>query len=168
MGFLHSMAVRLSLSALLFASLSGAAFGVGPRDRTQFGHDISVGTDEEVAEVTCFGCNVHIRGKVLGDATVFGGNILVEDQGQVGGDTTSFAGDIRLDNGSKAAGDVTVFAGRLHRDPTATVDGDVTAFSGSLWLVLIVGLPLVLLGAFIALIVWLIWRLTHPATPVTA
>ena len=109
-----------------------------------------------------------IRGKVLGDATVFGGNILVEDQGQVGGDTTSFAGDIRLDNGSKAAGDVTVFAGRLHRDPTATVDGDVTAFSGSLWLVLIFGLPLVLLGAFIALIVWLIWRLTHPAMPVTA
>jgi hypothetical protein len=26
----------------------------------------------------------------------------------------------------------------------------------------------VLLGAFIALIVWLIWRLTHPAMPVTA
>ena len=66
------------------------------------------------------------------------------------------------------AGDVTVFAGRLHRDPAATVGGDVTAFSGSLWLVLIFGLPLVLLGAFIALIVWLIWRLTHPAMPVTA
>src|SRR5581483_12049243 len=60
---LHSFAVRLSLSALLFASLSGAAFGVGPRERTQFGHDISVGAGEEVAEVTCFGCNVHIRGK---------------------------------------------------------------------------------------------------------
>ena len=92
MGFLHSLAVRLSLSALLFASLSGAAFGVGPRDRTQFGHDITVGADEEVAEVTCFGCNVHIRGKVQGDATVFGGSILVEDQGQVGGDTTSLWG----------------------------------------------------------------------------
>ena len=97
MGFLHSLAVRLSLSALLFASLSGAAFGVSPHERTQFGHDISVGANEEVAEVTCFGCNVRVRGKVQGDATVFGGSILVEDQGQVGGDTTSFGGDIRLD-----------------------------------------------------------------------
>jgi len=165
---LHSFAVRLSLSALLFASLSGAAFGVGPRERTQFGHDISVGAGEEVAEVTCFGCNVHIRGKVQGDATVFGGNILVEDQAEVDGDTTAFGGDVRLDKGSKAGGDVAVFAGRLHRDPAATVGGDVTAFSGSLWVVLLFGLPLVLLGAFIALIAWLIWRLTHPAMPVTA
>jgi hypothetical protein len=165
---LHSLAVRLSLSALLLAGLCGATFGAGPHDRTQFGHDISVGTDEEVAEVTCFGCNVHIRGKVQGDATVFGGNILIEDQGEVGGDTSSFGGDIRLEKGSKAGGDVAVFAGHLHRDPAATVGGDVTAFSGSLWLVLMFGLPLVLLGAFIALIVWLIWRLTHPAMPVTA
>jgi hypothetical protein len=168
MGLLHSLAVHLSLSGLLFASLCGAAFGAGPHKLTQFGHDVLVGADEEVAEVTCFGCNVHIRGKVQGDATVFGGSILVEDQGQVAGDTTSFGGDIRLDKGSKTGGDVTVFAGRLHRDPSATVDGDVTAFSGSLWLVLTFGLPLVLLGAFTALIVWLIWRLTHPAMPVTA
>jgi hypothetical protein len=168
MDFLHSLAVRLSLSGLLLASLCGSAFAAGLHERTQFGHDISVGADEEVAEVTCFGCNVHIRGKVQGDANVFGGSILVEDQGQVAGDTTSFGGDIRLDKGSETGGDVTVFAGRLHRDPSATVHGDVTAFSGSLWLVLIFGLPLVLLGAFIALIVWIIWRLTHPAMPVTA
>jgi hypothetical protein len=167
MAFLHSLSVRLSLSGLLFAALSSAAFGSGPHDRTQFGHDISIGPDEQVTEVTCFGCNIRIRGKVQGDATVFGGNILVEDQGQVGGDTTCFAGDVRLDKGSKSSA-VTVFAGRLHRDPAATVDGDVTAFSGSMWLVLIFGLPMVLLGAFIALIVWLIRRLTHPAVPVTA
>jgi hypothetical protein len=165
MAFLHSLAVRLSLSGLVFAALSGAAFGAGPHDRTQFGHDISVGPDEEVTEVTCFGCNVHIRGKIQGDVTVFGGNILVEDQGQVGGDTTCFGGDIRLDKGSSAH-DVTVFAGRLHRDPAATVEGDVTAFSGALWLVLIFGLPFVLVGAFIALIVFLIRRLTHPGVPV--
>jgi hypothetical protein len=168
MGFLSSLAGRLSLSTVLFAGLAGTAFGAGPHDRIQFGHDISVGADEEVAEVSCFGCNVHIRGKVQGDANVFGGSILVEGQGQVAGDTTSFGGDIRLDKGSDTGGDVTVFAGRLHRDPSATVHGDVTAFSGSLWLVLIFGLPLVLLGAFIALIVWIIWRLTHPAMPVTA
>lgn len=162
-----SRAIRLSLAALFAAALSSAAFGAGPHDRTQFGRDISVGPDEEVTEVTCFGCNVRIRGKIQGDATVFGGNILVEDQGQVGGDTTCFGGDVRLDKGSKASA-VTLFGGRLHRDPAATVDGDVTAFTGSIWLLLIFGLPLVLLGAFIALIVWLIRRLTHPAMPVTA
>ena len=54
MGLLHSVAVRLLLSGLLFAGLCGAACAAGPHDRTQFGHDISVGTDEEVAEVTCY------------------------------------------------------------------------------------------------------------------
>jgi len=42
------------LSGLLFAGLCGAAFAAGPHDRTQFGHDISVGTDEEAAGVTCY------------------------------------------------------------------------------------------------------------------
>lgn len=167
MEFLRSLTIRPSLSVLLFAAMSSAAYGAGPHERTQFGHDIFVGPDEELTEVACFGCNVHIRGKVQGDATVFGGNILVEDQGQVGGDTTCFGGDVRLDKGSSAH-EVTVFAGRLHRDPAAKVEGDVTAFSGAFWLVLIFGLPMVLLGAFIALIIWLIRRLTHPAMPVTA
>jgi cytoskeletal protein CcmA (bactofilin family) len=167
MGSLRSLAVRVSLGGLLFAALSASAFADSPHDRTQFGHDIFLGPGEEITEVTCFGCNVRIRGKVEGDATTFGGNILVEDQGEVGGDTTTFAGDVRLDKGAKISG-VTVFAGRIHRDPGATVDGDVTTFSGSVWLVVLFGLPLVLLGGFIALIVWLIRRLARPAMSVAA
>ena len=54
MGLLHSVAVRLLLSGLLFAGRCGAAFAGGPHDRTQLGHDTSVGADEEVAEVTCY------------------------------------------------------------------------------------------------------------------
>jgi Polymer-forming cytoskeletal len=167
MGFLRSMAVRVLLGGLLFAALSASAFAVNPHDRTQFGHDIFVGPGEELTEVACFGCNVRIRGKIQGDATTFGGNIVVEDQGEVGGDLTTFAGDVRLDNGAKT-GALTVFAGRVHRDPGATVNGDVTAFSGSVWLVVLFGLPLVLLGGFIALIVFLIRRFTHPGVPVAA
>lgn len=167
MGFLQSLAVRVSLGGLLFAALSASAFANSPHDRTQFGHDILVGPGEELTEVTCFGCNVRIRGKIQGDATTFGGNIVVEDQGEVGGDTTTFAGDVRLDKGAKIGG-LTVFAGRVHRDPAATVDGDVTTFSGSVWLVVLFGLPLVLLGGFIALLVWLIRRLTRPAVPLAA
>ncbi|SRR5579864_5735924 len=167
MGFLHSLAVRLSVGGLLFTALSACAFADSPHDRTQFGHDIFVGPGEELSEVACFGCNVRIRGKVQGEATTFGGNIVVEDQGEVGGDLTTFAGDVRLDKGAKTSA-LTVFAGRVHRDPGATVNGDVTAFSGSVWLVVLFGLPLVLLAAFIALIVFLIRRFTHPGVPVAA
>jgi hypothetical protein len=48
------------------------------------------------------------------------------------------------------------------------VNGDVTASSGSVWLLVLFGLPLVLLGGFIALIVFLIRRFTLPGVPVAA
>ena len=94
---------------------------------------------------------------------------MVEDDGQIGGDTTSFGGDVRLDKGVKVAGGVTVFGGRLRRDAAAVVSGDVTAFSGTGWLFLVFGLPLVMLGAFVALVIWLVRRLMRrPAMPVAA
>ena len=93
---------------------------------------------------------------------------MVEDQGEIGGDTTTFAGDVRLDKEVKVGGDITVFGGRLHRDAAATVGGDVTNFSGTGWVFLVFGLPLVILGAVLALIVWLVRRLMRPAMPVAA
>lgn len=167
MGSAPSTAVRILLCTFVLAVLCATAFADTPHDRTQFGRDIYVGPNDEASEVTCFGCNVHIRGKVQGDATSFGGNIDVEDQGEIGGDSTAFGGGIRLEKGAKVSS-VTVFGGRLHRDAGATVDGDVTTFTGSIWLVLIFGLPLVLFGAFIALVVWAIRRLTRPAVPLAA
>jgi hypothetical protein len=160
----------LILACFLFVgAFSRAAFADGSHDRTQFGHNISIAPGEEVADVTCFACSVRVRGHVAGDVTTFGGSIVVEDDGQIAGDTTSFAGDVRLDQGVKIAGDITVFGGRLQRDATATVSGDVTNFSGRGWLVLIFGLPLILLGAFLALIFWLVRRLMRrPATPMAA
>jgi hypothetical protein len=167
MRFARSLLVRVSLCGLFVAAPCGAAFADGPQERTQFGHDIYVGTEEDVTEVTCMGCNVRIRGKVQSDVTIFGGSIAVEDQGEVGGDITAIGGNVRLDKGASVK-DVTVFGGRLRRDPSATVNGDVSAFSGSIWLLLIFGLPLVLLGAFIGFIVWLVRRLTRPRMPIAA
>jgi len=92
----------------------------------------------------------------------------VEDQGEIGGDTTAFGGNVRLEKGIKVGGGVTVFGGRFYRDSSAAVGGDITNFSGSAWLLLIFGLPLILLGAFIALIVWLVRRLIRPAVPAAA
>jgi cytoskeletal protein CcmA (bactofilin family) len=160
----------LILSCFLFVgAFSRTAFADGSHDRTQFGHNISIAPGEEVADVTCFACSVRIRGHVAGDVTTFGGSIVVEDDGQIAGDTTSFAGDVRLDKGVKVAGDITVFGGRLQRDPEAVVNGDVTNFRGRGWVVLIFGLPLMLLGAFLALIFWLVRRLMRrPAMPMAA
>ena len=79
-----------------------------------------------------------------------------------------FGGGMRLDRAAKVGGDVTVFGGRIHRDADASVGGDVTNFGGTIWLVVVFGLPLVLLGAMIALIVWLVRRLMRSSVPVTA
>jgi hypothetical protein len=161
------LALRLFAGFLLIA-ISTVAFGKGVHDRTQFGHNISVGAGEEVTEVTCFGCSVRVRGHVTSDVTTFGGSIVVEGQGEIGGDTTTFGGSVRLEKDAKVAGDVTVFGGQVHRDAAATVHGDVTNFGGVGWVVLIFGLPLVFFGAVIAFIIWLVRRLMRPALPVAA
>jgi hypothetical protein len=163
------MKFPICLSLLLWMIvLSSAAFADGSHERTQFGRDIVVGPNEEVSDATCFGCSVRVRGKITGDVTTFGGSVVVEDQGEIAGDTTSFGGDVRLSRGVKLNGDLTVFGGRLRRDPEATIRGDVTNFGSPIWLVLIFGLPLLILGAFIALIVWLVRRLVRPTVPATA
>lgn len=160
------LALRL-LAGFLLIAISTAAFGQGSHDRTQFGHNISIGAGEEVTEVTCFGCSVRVRGHVTSDVTTFGGSVVVEDQGEIGGDTTTFGGSVRLEKDSKVH-EVTVFGGQVHRDAAATVNGDITNFGGAGWVVLIFGLPLVMFGAVVALIIWLVRRLMRPALPVAA
>ena len=162
------MVFRFFLTGVFLLSLSAAALADGSHDRTQFGHDVTVGPGEEVSEVTCFGCSVRVRGRVAGDVTTFGGGIVVEDQGQIGGDLTSFGGNLRLEKEANIGGDVTLFGGRIHRDDSAKIGGDVSTFSGTFWLLLIFGLPFVILGAFIALIVWIVRMVTRHETPVPA
>lgn len=165
MGFCYRRFRQLSFSTLLVAGLSAAAFAGGSHDRTQFGHDIVVASGEEIGEATCFGCSVRVRGQVSGDVTTFGGSVITEEGGNIGGDATSFGGSVRLEAKSKIGGDLTVFGGAIHRDPESAIGGDVTNFSGGFWLVLIFVMPFIVLGAFIALIVWAIGRLTRPALP---
>jgi hypothetical protein len=101
--------------------------------------------------------------------TAFGGSVFVEDQGKVDGDLTTFGGNILLDKDVKVGGDVTVFGGHIRRGPAASIGGDVTSMGGGLgWIILLALMPFILLGAFIALIVWLIRRLTQPSVAVSA
>jgi cytoskeletal protein CcmA (bactofilin family) len=168
MGFGVRLTSGLIACLFFLGSVSTVVLAESSHDRTQFGHDISVGPNEETGEVTCFGCSVRVRGHINGDVTVFAGSVTVEDRGEIGGDTTIFAGNLRLDKEVKIRGDVTVFGGRIHREPESMVGGDVTNFGSPLWIVLIFGLPLAIFGAFIALVVWLIRRLTRPSVPATA
>jgi len=166
---MRSLSRLFSVFVVTALAFSVPAFAEGSHDRTQFGHDVTVGADEEVTEVTCFGCSVKVQGNVSGDVTKFGGTIVVEEGGEISGDSTSFGGDVRLDSGAKVQS-VTVFGGKIRRDPGASVSGDVTTFAGgaALWLFLIFGLPFVILGGIIVLIVWLVRRFSHPTVPVTA
>lgn len=161
--------LRASFLCLSFlVGLTSMAFAAASHDRTQFGRDITISSGEQVGEATCFGCSVRIRGQVEGDVTTFGGSVIVEDEGSIGGDTTTFGGSVRLENASKVRGDLTVFGGRVQRDPESQVGGDVTNFSGGFWLPLIFGLPFMVLAGLIALIVFVIRRLTRPSVPVAA
>lgn len=163
MRLLPGLAVLLCIMAV-----SRAGFADSGHDRTQFGRDIVVGPNEEAGDATCFGCTIRVRGHLTGDAVTFGGSIVVEDDGQIAGDATTLGGGVRLGKGVTVNGDVTIFGGRIRRDPAATVHGDVTVFGGTIWLFAIFGLPFILLGAFIALIVWLVRRLLRPAVPAAA
>ncbi len=163
---LRRLSTGLIFPILVVVAVSSAVFA--DRDRTQVGHNINIGPNDDVSEATCFGCSIHVRGHVSGDATAFGGSIVVQDQGQVGGDATAFGGDIRVEKAVRVGGDITVFGGRIRRDPAATVGGDVTTMGGPGWIVLIFLTPLIFIGIVVAMIVWLIRRLLRPSVPIAA
>jgi Polymer-forming cytoskeletal len=167
-GSSGSRLVTLYAVPFLVVLLASTAFAKDNPSYTQFGHNISIGPNEQVGDLTCFGCSIRVRGQVAGDVTAFAGNIVIEDQGQIAGDVTAFGGDIRLDQNVKVAGDATVFAGQIRRDPHATISGDVTSMGGRAWLVPMLLVPFVMLGLLIALAIWLIQRSRRPSLPAAA
>ncbi len=135
---------------------------------THFGRNISIGPSDEVGDVTCIACSIHVRGLVAGDVTAVGGGVTIEDQAQVSGDVTTVGGDLRLTRSVKVAGDVTAVGGQVQRDPGASVSGDVTALSGRGWLLLVFVVPFMVLGLFVAFVIWLVQRMRAPSVPATA
>lgn len=132
-------------------------------DRVQFGHDIRIEGNDRVADVTCIGCSVHVRGHVSGDVTAIAGSISAEQGASIAGDVTTVGGSARIENGAQVGGDVTTIGGSLRRDPQATIAGDVTTLGGGGWVFGIFLLPFLFVGGIIALIIWLIQRSRRPA-----
>jgi hypothetical protein len=155
----------LTTCALLCLVLSTTAFAAGGSDRTSWRHNISIGPNEKASELTCFACDIRVRGQVAGDVTAFFGSVVIENQAEVAGDVTVFGSDIRLDPAVKVAGDVIVFGGAIRRDPQASVEGDLTAIGGRGWIIPMLLAPFAILGLFIAFVVWLVQRIRRPVIP---
>jgi cytoskeletal protein CcmA (bactofilin family) len=153
---------------LFCLALSSVAFAKDNPSYTQFGHNITIGPNDQVRDLTCFACSIRVRGQVAGDVTALGGSIVIEDNAQVAGDITTFGGDIRLDQGAKVTGDATVFGGQIRRDPAATISGDVTSMGGHGWLVPILLAPFLALGLLVAFVIWLVQRRRGPSAPAIA
>ena len=153
------LAILLAPSAALNAQANA--------DRFQINRDIHIQPSDQVGDVTCINCSVYVLGRVSGDVTTINGSIVAEQGATIAGDATTVRGNIRLENGTQVAGDLTAIAGTARRDPQATVGGDVTSMGGGGWVFLVFLLPFAVLGAIIALIIWLIQRSRRPA-PVPA
>ena len=156
-------AVFFALLFVLVLAAGTPCLARGGSDYTQFGHDIRIGPEQNVGEVTCFNCSVYVRGNVGGDITTFHGNVVLEDNAAVGGEVTAFLGDVRAQGGTKIGGDVTVFSGTVHRQEGAAIGGEVTTMDGTFWFFMIFVLPFLFLIGIAALIVWLVQRSRRPA-----
>jgi len=92
-----------------------------PEERVGFGQDVYVGPAQEVEDVVGFGSDVRIDGVVRGNATSFGGNVIVTGSGVVYGDALSFGGRVEVQDGGRIRGDRIAL-----EDPTgATLTADL-------------------------------------------
>ena len=160
---MRNSAVYFALLFVLVLAAGAPCWALGGSDYTQFGHDIRIGPDQNVGEVTCFNCSVYVRGNVGGDITAFHGNVVLEDSAAVGGEVTTFLGDVRAQGETKIGGDVTALGGKVHRQDGAQIGGEVTSMDSAGWFVALVVLPIFFLIGIVALIVWLVGRSRRPA-----
>ena len=154
---------RLLLSILAVLLPMAAAAQQKSADQVHFAQDIYVQPGDKTGDLVCIGCSIHLRGQTAGDIVAIGGSVTLETGAQAAGGITTVVGDVRLQNGAQVAGDVVSVGGTVRRDPQATISGDVTSLAGTGWAILIVLFPLLMLGGFITLIVWLLRR-GQPAT----
>jgi hypothetical protein len=152
-------------SVLPLLAVSAAAAGQQNSSYSQVGHPINIESGQQVGDVTCVACTIHIRGQVNGDATAVGGSIFIEDQGQVSGDVTAVVGNVRLEKTAKIGGDATVVGGDIRRGEEAQIGGDVTSVGGT-WAPIIILVPFLFLGTLVALVVWVVQRIRRTAAPV--
>lgn len=79
-------------------------------ERIAIGDNAVVAADEEVDEVVAVGGDVDVYGRVLGDATSFGGRVHVHPGGAVDGNAIALGGEVLVDEGAHVGGRVPLSA----------------------------------------------------------
>jgi len=160
---------RVLLCSALFLTLTAPSLLLarsGSSDRVQFFQSINVGPDEQVGDVVCLFCSIHMAGTTSGDTVAILGSIVVD--GTVSGDVVAVGGSIKLGEDASVSGDTVGLGGGVSRHPNSTVKGDVVSQNGpAVFLGLFIGLfvvPLLPIVLIIWLVVWLVRR-DRPAGP---
>lgn len=105
-------------------------YGLPYGERVAYGEAVVVRADEKTDEVIALGNDVRIAGRVLGNATALGGDVVVIDGGIVEGDAISFGGSVRVQPGGVVRGDRITLSGL---DKTASrAQGSTSAVHGFL------------------------------------
>jgi len=147
-----------ALLVLLVSSVPALAKGKhNGNNRVSFGSDITISEGENVGDVACAFCSVHIRGDVSGDTAVLFGSVTVDSGHRIGGDVAILGGDLNLGEDAAIGGDVAILAGNAHLAQSATIHGSSSVMPGAFWL-LIPFAPLIILIGIIWLIVHLVRR----------
>jgi len=154
---------RMLLCCALFVTVAAPTLVLarsGSSDRVQFFQSITVGPDEQVGDVVCLFCSIHMAGTTSGDTVAILGSIVVD--GTVSGDVVAVGGSIRLGEDANVKGDTVGLGGGVLRHPNATVKGDVVSQNGpAIFLGLFIGMfvvPLLPIVLIIWLVVWLLRR----------
>ena len=154
---------RLLLLPLLLAVVAAPTFLFAKgnsSDRVQFFQSINVGTDEEVGDVVCIFCSIHMAGTATGDVVAIMGSIVLD--GTAKGDVVAVAGGIHLGEDASVAGDTVGIGGGVSKHPNASIKGELVSQTGAgvfagliISMILVPLLPVVLI---VWLIVWLLRR----------
>lgn len=95
-------------------------------DRVITGGNLVVEKNEVAHDITLFGGNLDVLGKVTGDISVTGGNVVIRPGAKVHGDVATIGGSLTVEDGAEVEGDVGVVGGVLHRGKNAQIGGDIT------------------------------------------
>lgn len=116
----------------------------GPR--TSYGEGIFIKEGEIVDEVTAFGDDVRVDGLCSGDATSFGGDVIVGPTGQISGDATAFGGQIHVEDGGKVQGDRVAYADDVDEEDAEEITWFEAARSRLQFLLSLAGAGILVVG----------------------
>ncbi len=154
---------RMLLVSVLLLMVTAPTFlfaRSGQSDRVQFFQSINIAPDEQVGDVVCLFCSIHMAGTTSGDTVAILGSIVVD--GTVSGDVVAVGGGIKLGEDANVSGDTVGLGGGVSRHPNASVKGDVVSQANpAIFVGLFLGVvvvPLLPVILIIWLIVWLVRR----------